>query len=224
MVSSDSGGSPSKDVKQPAKRKAAGKAKTGAKKADKALAGKAQKVGARQPKAGRKGKQAADEGTTGRAEDEEDGSEYVSEGQKPGRKGKQVATDKQKQKAAAAPKKPDAAKPATRSRHAHNKADEEEKSAASSEMPSSPVSVTKAQPVRRGRKALSNNAAKQDGVGDSDGDEEAATHSPQRKRSEPVKAARKAGRKAAPKEEKAGSKGQRKEAKTRQPSTRQQPR
>lgn len=211
MASGDSAGSPGKVKRQPAKQKAAAKAKAGAKKAEQAPPEKAQKAGAGKAKAGRKSKHAPTERTTGRAKGDEEGAEGVSRGQKGSRKGKAATSARHKQK-------PATAKPASWS----DKADEEEQSAAFSGLLSSPLSATKARPAKRGRKALSDNAAEQhDDNGD---DTEAAAHSPKGNKITAAKGAGKAGLKAASKGKKGASQGQQKEAKARQPSTRQQPR
>ena len=142
----------------------------------------------------------------------------MSEGQKGSRKGKAATLDRQKQK-------PATAKPAGRSKKAH----EEEQTAASDSLLSSPVSVTKTQPARRGRKALSDNAAEQEDDGDdaeaaTEAAIEAAAHRSKKKKFTVAKGAGKAGPEAALKGKKGASQGQRKEAKAKQPSTRQQPR
>lgn len=211
MGSADTGGSPSKPIRQPAKQKVAGKAKAGVKRQAKAQSQKVQKAGTGETKAGRKSRQAGNDNSTNRQDEEDIGIEAVSGGQKASRKGKQAPVDRQKQKAATA-------KPASRRKPAHNQADKGEHTAASSDGPSSPVSVTKAQPARRGKKALSD--------GSEQDDSEAAAQSAQLQeaRSRPGKATGKANPKAAAKGGKAGSQGQRKGGKAQQPSTRQQPR
>lgn len=223
MISADTNGRPSRATKQPARKRAATKAMPSAGKAKRAPSGKAQTAGARkaaQAKTGKNGDQAIIQETAEEAEEERETSKAGSKGSRPGRKGKQASADGQKPKAAPASKGAYRVQQhATRSKQEHSIAEEDEQSDASDHVPSSPVGVAKAQPKRRGRKALTDNGAEQD-------EDAAATAvgSPSGKAKGSVKAAVKAGQKAASKGKKRGSGGQKKEVKAKQPSRQQQPR
>ena len=233
MVSANIDGSPSQATKQPAKRRAPGKAEAAVGKAEKAPAGKARTVGpkkAAQPKAGKSGDQAIDKDTAGEAEKQQGTNNAGSKGRRPGRKGKHAPADGQQKKAAAIPdgQKSKAApaskgtsrvqQPATCSKQEHSKAEEDEQTAASDHVPSSPVGVAKAQLKHRGRKALTDNGAEQDD------DAATAVDSPSRKVKGTVKAPVTARQKAASKGQKGVSGGQKQEAKVKQPSRQKQPR